>query len=282
MKVLVFGKNGQVATELAEFDGVTCLGRDQVDLTDPGACEAIIASTDANAVINAAAYTNVDGAEEDRGTVMIINAIAPTAMATAAAKRGIPFVHISSDYVFDGAGNEPFTPIDIPSPQNIYGKSKHAGEHGVVSAAGAYAVLRTSWVFSAHGTNFLKTMMRIGADRHALRIVADQVGGPTPAKDIAAACMTMAHVLIDNPSAAGLYHISGAPDEIWADFAREFFKEADLDVVVTNILTSEYYTHAKRPLNSRLDCSTTHTVFGIERPDWRVAMRHVIAEVNKT
>ncbi len=282
MKVLVFGKTGQVATELAQFDGVTCLGRDQADLTDPGACEDLIISTDADAVINAAAYTAVDRAEDDRDAAMIVNAMAPTAMAAAAAQRGIPFVHISTDYVFDGAGDTPFAPNDVPAPQSVYGTSKLAGEGGVAAVGGAYAVLRTSWVFSAHGTNFVKTMLRLGAERDALRIVADQVGGPTPAKDIAAACMKMARVLKDDPSAAGLYHLSGVPDMSWADFAREIFQQARLDVEVTDIPTSDYPTPAARPLNSRLDCSSTQSVFGIERPDWRAGLAQVIADLNES
>lgn len=282
MKVLVFGKTGQVATELAQFDSVTCLGRDQADLTDPGACEDLIISTDADAVINAAAYTAVDLAEDDRDTAMIVNAMAPTAMAAAAAQRGIPFVHISTDYVFDGAGDAPFAPIDTPAPQSVYGTSKLAGEHGVAAAGGAYAILRTSWVFSAHGANFVKTMLRLGAERDALRIVADQVGGPTPAQNIAAACMTMVRTLKDDPSAAGLYHFSGAPDISWAGFAREVFLLAGLNVEVSDIPTSDYPTPATRPLNSRLDCSSTQSVFGIERPDWRTGLAHVIADLKRS
>ncbi|WP_298922063.1 dTDP-4-dehydrorhamnose reductase [uncultured Roseobacter sp.] len=281
MRVLVFGKTGQVAMELARFDGVTCLGREDADLTDPGTCEAIIAETDADAVINAAAYTAVDKAEEDRETAMIVNAMAPTAMAAAAAARDLPFVQISTDYVFEGGGTTPWQPEDKTSPLGVYGASKLGGERGVTAAGGRHAVLRTSWVFSAHGNNFAKTMLRLGVERDALTIVADQIGGPTPARDIAAACMTMAQALKEDATKTGIYHFSGAPDVSWADFAREIFAQAALAVDVTDISTSDYPTPAARPLNSRLDCSTTAATFGIERPDWRTGLASVLADLNR-
>ncbi|WP_300019944.1 dTDP-4-dehydrorhamnose reductase [uncultured Roseobacter sp.] len=276
MKVLVFGKTGQVATELARFDGVTCLGRADADLTDPGACEALIAETDADAVINAAAYTGVDKAEEERDTAMIVNAMAPTAMAAAATARDLPFVQISTDYVFEGGGTAPWQPDDPTGPLGVYGASKLGGERGVAGAGGRYAILRTSWVFSAHGNNFAKTMLRLGAERDALTIVADQIGGPTPARDIAAACMKMAQALKTDANTSGTYHFSGAPDVSWADFAREIFTQAGLAVDVTDIPTADYPTPATRPLNSRLDCATTETAFGIARPDWRAGLAEVL------
>ena len=281
MKVLVFGRTGQVATELARFDGVTCLGRDQADLTDPGACEAMIAETDADAVINAAAYTAVDRAEEDRDTAMIVNAMAPTAMAAAAAARGLPFVQISTDYVFDGTGDSPWQPGDATGPLGVYGASKLGGERGVAGAGGIYASLRTSWVFSAHGANFVKTMLRLGADRDALSIVADQIGGPTPARDIAAACMTMARALQDDKELFGTYHFSGQPAVSWADFARVIFAQADMDVTVSDIPTADYPTPAARPLNSRLDCSGTTDAFGVPAPDWRAGLADVLSDLNR-
>ncbi|MBW4710810.1 dTDP-4-dehydrorhamnose reductase [Roseobacter sp. YSTF-M11] len=281
MKVLIFGKTGQVATELAHFDGVTSLGREEADLTDPGACEALIAETEADAVINAAAYTAVDKAEEDRETAMIVNAMAPTAMAAAAAARDLPFVHISTDYVFEGGGTTPWRPDDTTGPLGVYGASKLGGEHGITAAGGRYGILRTSWVFSAHGNNFARTMLRLGADRDALTIVADQIGGPTPARDIAAACMRMATALKEDAEKSGTYHFSGTPDVSWADFAREIFAQASLSVAVTDIPTSAYPTPAQRPLNSRLDCSATTSAFGIERPDWRSGLAAVLAELNR-
>lgn len=282
MKVLVFGKTGQVASELGRLDGVTCLGRDKVDLTDPDACRAAIETCDAEAVINAAAYTAVDQAESARDMAMRVNAVAPAAMASAAAARAIPFVHISTDYVFDGSGSQPKRPGDATHPLGVYGESKRDGEYGVIHAGGGPAILRTSWVFSAHGQNFVKTMLRLGAERDRLRIVCDQIGGPTAARDIAAACMTIAHSLRDRPETSGIYHFSGAPDVSWAGFAREIFAQAGLQVDIEDIPTTDYPTPAARPLNSRLDCSTTETVFGIKRPDWRSALAHVLADLNST
>ncbi len=276
MTLLVFGKTGQVATELARFEGVTCLGRAEADLTDPGACEAVITRSDATAVINAAAFTAVDRAEEDRDTAMIVNAMAPTAMAAAAAAKGIPFVHISTDYVFDGSGEAPWLPDAPTGPLGVYGQSKLGGERGVAAAGGSHAILRTSWVFSAHGSNFLKTMLRLSETRDHLRVVADQMGGPTPAASIADACVTLAQALISEPDKAGIYHFSGAPDASWADFAREIFAAASRDITVEGIPTSAYPTPAARPLNSRLDCSTLTANFGIKRPDWRAATHSIV------
>ena len=277
MTIIVFGKSGQVATELGRFEGVTTLGRDQADLTDPGACEAVIAQSAASAVINAAAYTAVDRAEEDRDTAMIVNAMAPAAMAAACAAKGIPFVHISTDYVFDGGGTTPWAPGDTTGPLGVYGSSKLGGERGVVASGGTHAILRTSWVFSAHGNNFLKTMLRLSETRDRLSIVADQIGGPTPAAAIAEACITIAKTLISEPEKGGIYHFSGAPDTSWAGFAQEIFKAAGRSVTVEEIETSAYPTPARRPLNSRLDCSSLTSQFGITRPDWRSAT-HLIVE----
>ena len=200
-------------------------------------------------------------------------------MAEACAARGLPLVHISTDYVFDGSGTRPWAPDDPTGPLGAYGASKLAGEEGVRAAEGAHAILRTSWVFSAHGANFVKTMLRLGAERDALSIVADQVGGPTPAAAIARACLLIARGLLDDPARSGIYHFSGAPDVSWADFARAIFAEAGLSVSVTDIPTADYPTPAPRPLNSRLDCAATEAVFGLPRPDWRSGLRRVLAEL---
>ena len=279
MRILVFGRTGQVARELACHPGVTCLGREVADLTDPGACEAVVAAAEADAIVNAAAYTAVDRAEEERAAAQIVNAMAPAAMAAAAAARGIPFVQISTDYVFDGSGDTPWHPQDPTGPLGVYGASKLGGEEGVRRAGGPHAILRTSWVFSAHGNNFVKTMLRFGAEREALSVVDDQVGGPTPARDIAAACVTIAAALRDDPGKTGTYHFSGAPDVSWAGFAREIFAQARLEVAVAGIPTTDYPTPARRPLNSRLDCATTTKAFGIARPDWRSGLAQVLADL---
>ena len=276
MTLFVFGKTGQVATELSGCDGITCLGRTDADLTDPGACEAVIARSNASAVINAAAFTGVDKAEEDRETAMIVNAMAPAAMAAACAAKGIPFVQISTDYVFDGSGDAPWQPDAPTGPLGVYGASKLGGERGVSAAGGVHAILRTSWVFSAYGSNFLKTMLRLSETRDSLSIVADQISGPTPAGDIAQACITIARTLISEPDKAGTYHFSGAPDVSWASFAREIFTAAGREVTVESIPTCDYPTPAQRPLNSRLDCSTLTSNFGITRPDWRTATKAIV------
>ena len=277
--ILVFGQSGQVATELKRIlPDAVFLSREQADLANPAACAAAIAEHRPAAVINAAAYTAVDKAESDEETALNVNATAPGAMARAAAGLGIPFVHISTDYVFAGTGDKPFSPDDTTAPLGAYGRTKLAGEQLVARAGGPFAILRTSWVFSAHGGNFVKTMLRLSESRDSLTIVADQIGGPTSARAIALACKVMAEQLIRDPAKSGLYHFSGAPDTSWADFARAIFEMAGRAVTVTDIPTSEYPTPAARPLNSRLDCSTL-SAFGLARPDWRTDLAHVLTEL---
>ena len=185
---LVFGKTGQVAIELQRLGGVVALGREQADLSDPQVCAAAIREHTPQAVINSAAYTAVDKAKGDEALATIINGEAPRAMARACAELGIPFVHISTDYVFAGMGDVPWQPGDVTAPQNAYGRSKLVGEIGIRDSGAVHAILRTSWVVSAHGVNFVKTMLHLSETRDALNVVADQIGGPTPARDIAAAC----------------------------------------------------------------------------------------------
>ncbi|MBQ0805041.1 MAG: dTDP-4-dehydrorhamnose reductase [Sulfitobacter sp.] len=284
MKVLVFGHSGQVATELRALDGngiqIIALDRAAADLTDPAACAAAIDAHAPDAVINAAAYTAVDKAESDRATADLINAQAPAAMARACAARDIPFVSISTDYVFSGAGSDPWQPDDPTDPQGVYGATKRDGEVAIEAAGGRFAVLRTSWVVSAHGNNFVKTMLRLGAERDALTIVADQIGGPTGAAEIAQACVAIAQTLVSDPEKSGIYHFSGAPDTSWADFARAIFDQAGITCTITDIPSADYPTPAKRPLNSRMDCGTTHTAFGITRPDWRESLTQIIAQLD--
>ena len=279
MNVLVFGKTGQVATELGRVPGMICLGRDQADLNDPAACAAQIHARKPRAVINAAAYTAVDRAETEEPQATVINAAAPGAMAAACAALDIPFVSLSTDYVFAGGGSAPWRPGDATGPLGAYGRSKLAGEQAIAAAGGRWAVLRTSWVVSAHGANFVKTMLRLGATRDALTIVADQIGGPTPARAIARACADVAETLGSEPDKAGLYHFSGGPDTSWAEFARAIFAQAGLGCTVTDIPSSDYPTPAARPLNSRLDCSDLQTQFGIARPDWRTGLTDILTEL---
>ncbi|SFQ62937.1 dTDP-4-dehydrorhamnose reductase [Roseivivax halotolerans] len=279
MSILVFGRSGQVATELATSPDVIALGRAACDVTDADAIRAAIESRAPKAIINAAAYTAVDRAEAEPDAAAALNARAPAVMAEVAAARGIPFVHISTDYVFDGSGDAPRAPNAVPRPLNVYGATKQDGEEAVRAAGGPHAILRTSWVFSAHGANFVKTMLRLGAERDALSIVSDQIGGPTPARAIAEACLKIAAQLSDNTELSGTYHVSGAPDVSWADFARAIFEAAGLDCTVTDIPTSAYPTPAARPLNSRLDCAATAEAFGIGRPDWRAHLDLVLKEL---
>lgn len=279
MKILVFGKTGQVACELAQAaPEALFLGRDQADLSDPAACDAAIRAHRPDAVINAAAWTAVDRAEAEEAAATVVNGDAPGAMARACADLGVPLVHISTDYVFDGAGTLPFRPSDRPAPLGAYGRSKLAGEAAVQASGAAHVILRTSWVFSAHGSNFVKTMLRLGADRASLRVVADQIGGPTPADAIARACLTLARGLRDGQP-GGTHHFAGAPAISWAGFARETFALAGLATVVEDIPSADYPTPAPRPLNSRLDCASLAAAFGIAQPDWPSALARVIATV---
>lgn len=278
--LLIFGRTGQVAIELARLaPDAHFAGRDEADLTDPAACAALIKRLAPAAVINAAAYTAVDKAESDQETAHAVNALAPAAMANACAELGIPFVHISTDYVFDGSGDQPRAEADPTGPLGVYGTTKLEGEHGIRAAGGQWAVMRTSWVFSAHGNNFVKTMRRLGAERDRLTIVADQIGGPTAAADIAAAVLEMARQMQADRSKGGVYHFAGGPDVSWADFAREIFAQSNLGPEVEDIPTAAYPTPAKRPANSRLDCAAITRDFGIARPEWRESLSAVIKEL---
>ena len=282
MKLLIFGQTGQVARELIRRvpPGVTlvAIGRDRADLTDPATCALAIDRTDADAVINAAAWTAVDKAEADLDAAMVVNGDAPTAMARAAADRGLPFLHISTDYVFDGAGDQPFAPDHPTAPLGAYGRSKLAGEVGVRAAAGPHLILRTSWVVSAHGANFVKTMLRLGRERESLTVVADQIGGPTPAAAIADALFVAARAMIGGAN-GGTHHFAGSPDTSWADFARQIMARANLACQITDIPSSAYPTPGKRPLNSRLDCTAFTAAFGIPRPDWHVGLDAILKEL---
>ncbi|MBB1491634.1 MULTISPECIES: dTDP-4-dehydrorhamnose reductase [unclassified Paracoccus (in: a-proteobacteria)] len=279
--LMIFGRTGQVARELARLaPEARFVGRDEADLADPAACAALIREVRPACVINAAAYTAVDRAETEPELARLVNARAPGAMAAACAEAGIPFLHVSTDYVFDGSG-EALRREEAPTgPLGAYGQTKLDGERAIAAAGGQWAVLRTSWVFSAHGTNFVRTMRRLGAERERLTIVSDQVGGPTPAGDIAGALLTMARAMVADPAKGGLYHFAGAPDVSWADFAREIFARSGLAPQVVDIPTSAYPTPARRPLNSRLDCGAITRAFGIARPDWRAGLDRVIQELS--
>jgi dTDP-4-dehydrorhamnose reductase len=281
IRILVFGQTGQVARELARRcpAGVTAsfLGRAEADLMDPAACAAAIA--DCDAVINAAAWTAVDKAEAEEATATVVNGAAPTAMAQRCAAMGVPFLHISTDYVFDGAGDTPFATDHPTAPLGAYGRSKLAGEQGVLAAGGQALILRTSWVVSAHGANFVKTMLRLGRERDSLTVVADQIGGPTPAAAIADALYTAAAAMTQG-APGGIHHFAGAPDTSWAGFARLIMTRAGLACQINDIPSSAYPTPAKRPLNSRLDCTGFTAAFGIPRPDWHAGLDEILQELS--
>jgi len=279
VRIAVFGKTGQVGRALSRFPDTYCLGREEVDFSEPDAVRQAARMIEADAIVNAAAYTAVDAAEADEKTAHLVNSVSPGALAEIASERGIPFLHVSTDYVFDGSGARPWQVDDPAAPLGVYGRTKWEGEEAVRVANGPHAILRTSWVFSAHGGNFVKTMLRLGAERDMLRIVADQIGGPTPAAGIASALMTMARALAKDAGLTGTYHYAGAPYVSWADFAREIFAQSGRQVIVSDISTQEYPTPAKRPRNSRLDCSTLLSDFGIERPDWKAALKSILKEV---
>lgn len=282
MTILVFGKTGQVAIELQKYADVTALDRSAADLGNPAACAAAIVAHAPRAVINAAAYTFVDRAEEQEALASVINGEAPAAMARTCAEMDIPFVHISTDYVFDGAGTKASKPEDPARPVNAYGRTKHLGEKAIRAAAGRHAILRTSWVFSAHGSNFVKTMLRLSRTHEVLNVVEDQIGGPTPASAIAAACRSIAEQLAADRGKSGTYHFSGAPDVSWYQFAAEILSRTNSATDLRPIPASAYRASAKRPPSSRLDCRTTEATFGLTRPDWRAALDDILEELEET
>ena len=278
MRVLLFGGSGQVGTALRRLaaDGVTLSapGHAALDLAQPAAIAAAIATSGADLVVNAAAYTAVDKAESEPELARRINGDAPGAMAVECARRGIPLVHISTDYVFDGTRRGALTEDDPVGPLGVYGVSKLAGEQAVRRAGGAHAILRTSWIFSDHGTNFVKTMLRLAAERPELRVVDDQTGGPTAAEAVARAALAVGQALAGGDGAAGTFHFSGAPPTTWFAFAGEILERwralTGRPVPrLSPIPTSAYPTPARRPANSVLDCGLIQRTFGIAQPDWR-------------
>ena len=277
--ILVFGQSGQVGNELQSFEGVVTLNRSQADLRNSEQCADLILGYNPAAVINAAAYTAVDSAENEETLAMAINGNAPTEMARSCAELGVPFVQISTDYVFDGSGDNAWLPQNETNPKNAYGRSKDAGETGVIKSGAVYGILRTSWVVSSRGKNFIETMLRLSETCNELSIVSDQIGAPTPARDIADACYRIALDLIANPSKSGIYHLSGWPNVSWYDFACEIFRQAGRDVNLLPIFSAEYPTAASRPLNSRLDCESTLLEFGVKQPEWDKGLNEILREM---
>jgi dTDP-4-dehydrorhamnose reductase len=288
-RLIILGRTGQLATELirqAPQAGrdVLALGREAADFSDPLACAAALGEhLPADAVINAAAYTAVDRAESEEALAHTINAETPGRLAALCAGRGVPFVHVSTDYVFDGTKSGAYVEADHPNPQSAYGRSKLAGENAVLAAGGRSLIARTAWVYSAHGQNFVKTMLRLGAERDELRVVDDQHGCPTAASELARCLLVAARAMAEGRSAGGLYHLAGAGETSWAGFAGAIFEHAAPHWArrpsVTPITTADYPTPARRPANSRLDSSRFAADFGT-RPDvWRVSLAELVQKI---
>jgi dTDP-4-dehydrorhamnose reductase len=288
--IAILGAQGQVGRALAlelkrQGRFVYAFSQEQADLTSPKAVVQLLGHANPSAVINAAAYTAVDQAEREEEQAFRINAEAPGTIAQWCARRGIPFVHYSTDYVFSGEGSKPWREDDPKGPLSVYGRSKLAGEEAVTKAGGSSLILRTSWVYDADGKNFLNTMLKLGAEREEFRVVADQVGAPTFAGHLATATLEA----LDRAAAmkvfpSGVYHACAAGETNWREFAQSIFEEAHrrelaLKVkVVTPILTAEYPTPAKRPLNSRLDMHRLFEVFDVKLPEWQVGLKACMAE----
>jgi dTDP-4-dehydrorhamnose reductase len=242
----------------------------------------VIATEPWSAVINAAAYTEVDRAESEETLAFAVNAVAPSRLAVETGQRGIPLVHVSTDYVFDGRKGAPYIEQDRVGPVNVYGRSKLAGERGVGAANPRHVILRTSWAYSPYRTNFVKTILRLAAERDRLAVVADQRGCPTAACDIAKSCLDIAMRCASEPEAVpyGVYHFAGAGEASWFEFATAIVdmsadRRAKTPQVVP-IRTSEYPTPATRPLDSRLDCAAIVRAFGVDLRPWRVALEETI------
>lgn len=288
MRALVFGSTGQVARELRRATAglgieASFLDRAAADLADPDACAAAVRAASADVVLNAAAYTAVDRAEDEPELAMRINAEAPGAIAAACDAKGVPFLHVSTDYVFDGAPGPAWREGDATGPLGAYGRSKLAGEQAVVAACPDHVVLRTAWVFSAHGSNFVKTMLKFGKERPELRVVGDQEGCPTAASDIAGALWTIAEDWGRGRGRAGIFHYAGTPATTWAGFAEAIFARTSWasKPAVTVIATADWPTKAVRPANSVLDCSAIAAAYGIATPDWRHALDEVLEELGE-
>lgn len=299
MRLLVFGGNGQVGTELRRAlaplgevliatrsgrldDGTACLA---ADFDVPDSLPALVETAAPDMVFNAAAWTAVDLAEQQPEAAFRANAEAPGALARVCAARGLPFVHYSTDYVFDGSASRPYREDAPTAPLGVYGASKLAGEHAVRAAGGSPLIFRTAWVYAEHGRNFLRTMLRVGAEREQLRVVADQVGTPTPAALIADITAAVAEqVIATEPAArpAGVWHLTAAGHTSWHGFAEAIFAEAVARGLLARapaveaITTADYPTPARRPAYSCLDTARLRADFGIAPPEWRTALAEVM------
>jgi dTDP-4-dehydrorhamnose reductase len=288
MKVLVLGAGGQVGRELRRYSWsaetrLVAFDRFCLDITLREAVFATIANERPDIVVNAAAYTAVDRAESEPDAAWAANCAGPANIAASCRESGIPLIHISTDYAFDGTKSGPYREDDPVNPLGVYGASKEAGERTVREALREHVILRTAWVYSMHGHNFVKTMLRLAEERPVLRVVADQTGSPTGAADIADAIARIAQHVRDGDAAWGTYHFVGAGAVTWHGFAEAIFDLASRwrgsPPRVDPITTADYPTPARRPANSVLDCSRIAAAFGIEPRPWRAALAEVIEEL---
>jgi dTDP-4-dehydrorhamnose reductase len=284
MKVVIFGRNGQVGTELlrqpwpSDYD-VVPLGRDDIDLTNTAGLRQRLVDEAPDVIINAAAYTAVDKAEDEHDVAYAVNASAVDAMAAAARDLDATLVHISTDYVFDGSKDGAYFEDDPTKPLGVYGRSKLAGETAALSADGAL-VLRTSWVYSAHGGNFVKTMRRLASERDELGVVADQIGCPTSAADIASTILTLTTAGLHT---AGIFNVTTGETATWWDMATEAIALAGHanTTTVNKLTTAQYPTPAERPANSVMNADKLQSVYGVSLTPWRQALASVSAELDQ-
>jgi dTDP-4-dehydrorhamnose reductase len=287
MKIAVTGTTGQVVTSLIERGAaaghdVIAIGRPDLDLADPASVVCALKAAAPDAIVSAAAYTAVDKAESERDLAFAVNSTGPGAVAQAASALGVPLIHISTDYVFDGTLDRPYVESDPTGPTGVYGSSKLAGERAVLDGHDNSAVLRVAWVYSPFGGNFVKTMLRLAADRDELGVVGDQVGNPTSALDIADGIITVATNLVSDssPDLRGTFHMTAQGEGSWADFAQTIFAASTArggpSASVRHIGTADYPTPATRPANSRLNCSRIARVHGVTLPDWRTSLNDVM------
>lgn len=287
MKVLITGKNGQVGsclvsqlTDIPSIDFLA-LGREELDITNADQVNEVVNKYQPTVIINAAAYTAVDKAESEVELANAINNIGPKNLAKAASSVNAVILHISTDYVFAGNKHGLYTENDEVNPQGVYGQTKLAGEQSVAQECAEHIILRTAWVFSEYGNNFVKTMLRLAQTRDTLGVVGDQYGGPTYAGDIANALINIAQQLQQGDDKFGVYNYSGYPHVSWQEFATEIFAKAlsqqviETPITVNAISTSEYPTPAKRPANSKLDCSKITTNFSVQPSDWKAALNTI-------
>lgn len=291
MRIAVTGKTGQVVTSVIECGGaagheVIALGRPELDLADPASVVRAFEAAAPDAIVSAAAYTAVDKAESESLLAYAVNGRGAGAVAEAAKALGVPLVHISTDYVFDGRLDQPYVESDPTGPTGVYGASKLAGENAVLAAYGENsAVLRVAWVYSPFGANFVKTMLGLASDRDEVSVVADQFGNPTSALDIADGIIRVATNMVSDsdPELRGVFHMIASGEGSWADFAEAIFaasaERGGPSARVKRITTADYPTQATRPANSRLDCGLIARVHGVTLPDWRGSLETVIARL---